>query len=68
MSGYPALSTTGQPSPEAVKIGDAIQRAVREAVWTHARLGHPVAEWRDGQVVWLSPEEILSKFEPESDR
>ena len=58
----------GEPSPEAVKIGDAIQRAVRTAVWTHARLGHPVAESRNGRVVWLSPEEILSKFEPESNR
>jgi hypothetical protein len=45
----------------------AIQRAVREAVLAHARAGHPVAEWRDGKVVWVQPEEILRRFgEPDA--
>lgn len=38
----------------------AIRRAVHEAVFTHARLGHPVPTWRDGQVVWLQPAEVLA--------
>jgi hypothetical protein len=25
----------------------------------HKRLGNPIAEWRDGEVVWIPPEEIL---------
>ncbi len=46
-------------------ITAAIQRAVREAVLSHARAGFPVATWRDGQVVWVQPEEILAQ---EADR
>ena len=40
----------------------AIQRAVREAIREHALLGHPVCIWRDGRVVWLSPEETLDEL------
>lgn len=29
----------------------AVSRAVREATLMHARLGNPVATWRDGRVV-----------------
>jgi hypothetical protein len=36
----------------------AIRRAVQRAVWEHKQLGYPVCEWRDGQVVWLQPDEI----------
>jgi hypothetical protein len=42
-------------------ITAAIQRAVREAVLAHARAGLPVAEGRDGQVVWVQPAEILER-------
>jgi hypothetical protein len=40
----------------------AIQKAAREAVFVHARLGRPVAGWRDGRVVWIEPAEILAQF------
>jgi hypothetical protein len=40
----------------------AIQRGVREAVITHAKLGQPVCTLRDGKVVWIPPEEILAQF------
>jgi hypothetical protein len=40
----------------------AIQRGVREAVITHAKLGQSVCTLRDGKVVWIPPEEILAKF------
>jgi hypothetical protein len=40
----------------------AINRATRDAVLMHARAGNPVATWRDGQVVWLQPEEVLRQF------
>jgi hypothetical protein len=53
---------------ESELIEDAIRRAVRDAVVTHAKLGRAVPVARDGKVVWLSPEEILAKFEPPSDR
>jgi hypothetical protein len=44
----------------------AVSHAVREATLMHARLGHPVATWRDGRVVWLQPKEIfaLLSFQP----
>ncbi len=43
-------------------ITDAIRRAVREAVLKLARAGKPVSTWEDGKVVWIPPEEILSRF------
>lgn len=38
----------------------AVQRAVRRAQREHALLGRPICIWRDGHVVWLSPEETLA--------
>jgi hypothetical protein len=38
----------------------AVSHAVREATLMHARLGHPVATWRNGQVVWLQPDEVFA--------
>ena len=35
-----------------------MRAAVREAVLAHKRAGNPIAEWRDGRVVWIPPEEI----------
>ena len=62
-------SNTGSNGTHKVtteQITAAIQRAVREAVINHARLGHSVPEWRDGKVVWVSPEEILAAVDVES--
>ena len=56
------------PSPiselmaDSALITEAIRRAVREAVLEHARAGRPVATWHNGKVVWIPPEEILSRF------
>jgi len=35
-------------------IGDAVQQAIRD----HKRAGNPIAEWRDGRVVLVPPEQI----------
>ena len=43
----------------------AARRAVREALRRHKLLGHPVAVWRDGRVVWIPPEEIVIQDDPE---
>lgn len=48
------------PSPAAVDA--AIQKAMREAVVSHALAGRPVAVWRDGQVAWVPPDEVLRTF------
>ena len=35
-----------------------LRRAVIQAIQMHKRAGNPIAVWREGKVVWLSPEEI----------
>lgn len=40
------------------RILAAMRRAVRDALLEHKRLGNPIAVWREGRVVWLSPDEI----------
>lgn len=44
------------------RIGAALQQAGREALLTHARLGRHVPEWRDGKVVWITPEEVFARY------
>lgn len=36
----------------------ALRRAVQETLRDHKRTGHPVAVWRDNQVVWVQPEDF----------
>lgn len=43
---------------EGRPIDRALVRAVRQALVVHKRLGHPIATWRDGAVVWVPPEQI----------
>lgn len=43
-------------------VDAAIQRAMQEAVVSHALAGRPVAIWRDGQVAWVQPDEVLRTF------
>jgi len=40
------------------EVDRAVQRAVREALIRHKKLGESVAVWRDGKAVILPPEEI----------
>ncbi len=37
-------------------------RAAREALLEHARAGRSVSEWRDGQIVTVTPEEIFARY------
>ena len=59
----PHRTTLAERLQDRAAITRAVQRAVREAVLAHARAGHSVAEWRDGKVVWVPPEEILRTLE-----
>lgn len=43
---------------EGTSIDDALATAVRDALRMHKFMGNPVAEWRDGKVVWVQPEDI----------
>ncbi len=47
---------------EAIEL--ILQKAVREALSMHKRLGNSIAIWRDGQVVIVPPEEIVISPEP----
>jgi hypothetical protein len=40
-------------------IERALGMAVSAALEQHKRAGNPVAEWRDGKVVWVAPEDIV---------
>jgi len=35
-----------------------VNKAVQNTLRVHKLLGYPVAVWRDGQAVWVPPEEI----------
>jgi hypothetical protein len=56
------------PEPETDKRGQerqleaAVQRAVRDAVLASAYAGKPAPIWRDGKVVWLTPDEIFKEL------
>ena len=39
-------------------IDQALKDAARDARRFHKALGNPMATWRDGQVVWVQPEDI----------
>jgi len=38
-------------------IEDALNAAVRDAVQLHKEKGLPLVVWRDGKILWISPEE-----------
>jgi hypothetical protein len=40
------------------QVMEAINQAVAEALRRHKARGESVVVWRDGEVVWLKPEEI----------
>lgn len=40
------------------KLTQALESGVRVALKKHKQAGNPVCEWRDGQVVWVQPEDI----------
>ena len=46
-------------------VESTLNRAVREALLRHKRLGESIAVWRDGQVVVVPPEEIVVDEEPD---
>ena len=43
-------------------IAKAHAAANKEALLEHARMGRPVSEWRDGQIVTVPPAEIFARY------
>jgi hypothetical protein len=42
---------------EGKLIDEAMNAAVRDAVQLHKEKGLPMVVWRDGKILWISPEE-----------
>lgn len=43
------------------KFMEEVNAALQNAMRVHKLLGYPMAAWRDGQVVWVPPEELPVK-------
>jgi hypothetical protein len=48
-------------------IDEALKEAARDARRLHKALGNPMATWKDGQVVWVRPEDINVDDDPEQE-
>ncbi len=50
------------------QVVQAIQIGIKHALLKHKQAGNPVCEWKNGKVVWISPENIPvdSKKNPEN--
>lgn len=46
------------------KITAALAKGVRDALIKHKQAGNPIVVWRDGEMVWLKPEETSFKESP----
>ena len=55
-------SRNSSPPPSPAAVDAAIQKAMQEAVVSHALAGRSVAVWRDGRVAWVQPDEVLRTF------
>jgi hypothetical protein len=42
---------------EGTPIDEAMKAAARDAVQLHKEKGLPLVGWRDGKIVWVTPEE-----------
>ena len=49
------------------RILEALRLGVQDALRRHKQAGNPVAVWRDGQVVWIAPEDIPVDILPRVD-
>lgn len=54
----PEATSAAERVQDATLVEEALARAVSAALRGHKRAGNPVAEWRDGKVRWVAPEEI----------
>jgi hypothetical protein len=43
---------------EKLAIERAMREAVDEAILAHKRLGLPMVEWHDGQIVWVPADKL----------
>jgi isoaspartyl peptidase/L-asparaginase-like protein (Ntn-hydrolase superfamily) len=48
----------GKIIAEGTQIDEAVKQAVKEAVLKHKQAGNPIVGMKDGQMVWIKPQEI----------
>lgn len=48
----------GKIIAEGTQIDEAVKQAVKEAVLKHKLAGNSIVAMKDGQMVWLKPEDI----------
>ncbi len=48
----------GKIIDEGTQIDEAVKQAVKEAVLKHKQAGNPIVGMKDGQMVWIKPDEI----------
>jgi hypothetical protein len=41
-------------------IDKALKQGVRDALIRHKRAGNPIVAWRDGKIVWIPADEIIT--------
>jgi len=51
--------TIDEPFRDGKEIDSALRNAVQQALLQHKKAGNPVAEWRDGKVILIKPEDIV---------
>jgi hypothetical protein len=51
-------STLDELFEDGRAIDEALKEAARDARRLHKALGNSMATWKDGQVVWVRPEDI----------
>lgn len=49
------------------RIQAAINQGIRATLLRHKQAGNSVAVWRDGQVVWIAPEDIPVDWDADPD-
>jgi hypothetical protein len=54
----PEAPTLGERVRDVRLIERALACAVRDALKRHKQAGNPIAVWREGQTVWIEPEDI----------
>jgi hypothetical protein len=64
MSEHPSTRPLSERLQDLELIEKALARGVREALIRHKQAGNRIAEWGDGQVVWIEPEDIEIPPEP----
>ena len=45
---------------ETLAVEGAMREAVNDAVIAHKRLGLPMVEWQDGQIVWVPADQLVA--------